>query len=323
MCTVFISGNFAGKSYDNFTRNGMVFTNLRGMKKCSLALPGTEELWWESKYGSVTFSQCGKGMPVNGINECGLIAEQATLPDTIYPDTDARPEISCLEAIQYILDTCSNTEEALNSFNNFRISAMSWTMHYMFIDSAKNTAIVEFIDGEMKVYTGDDIKLPLITNSPYIRSLKGESDPEDDTEYDKNSLKRFMIARKEIADKEADSADEVFKILEKAKRDDTLWRCVYDIPKKKVFFNSIYSQKILEIDLADLDLTEDSKPLLFDLETNDTELTWNEYTRELNRKNIEGFFNNDTVIKMMHLPGSEFMVKTYDNHITRIEENGL
>lgn len=53
-------------------------------------MPPEKEFQWTSQYASVTFSQSGKGMPVCGINEKGLIVEQATYPAAIYSYVEGR-----------------------------------------------------------------------------------------------------------------------------------------------------------------------------------------------------------------------------------------
>lgn len=98
MCTVFTGIEsqcyLLGKNYDCFADGGMVFTNKRKVKRKSLVLSPEKELEWVSQFGSVTFSQSGKGMPVCGVNEKGLIVEQATFPATVYPDTTEKEHIS-------------------------------------------------------------------------------------------------------------------------------------------------------------------------------------------------------------------------------------
>lgn len=236
MCTVF-SGkkygcNIIAKNYDCFIDGGMIFTNKRNVKRKSLVLPPEKEFVWTSQFGSLTFSQSGKGMPVCGINENGLIVEQATLPNTVYSDEPGKMHISCLEAIQYILDCCENVEQAILGFTDFSISNQSFgKLHYFLSDKCGAHAIVEFINGKMQVFQGNEI-LPLITNSGYQSLCSGEM--QNNSEYESNSFRRFEIVKSELDKKDSLTAEQAFDILKKAKRDDTAWSVVYDLVQMSI-----------------------------------------------------------------------------------------
>lgn len=325
MCTVFSdnksSSLLVAKSHDNFIQSGMVFTNRRKMSKSSLAMPGEKKLNWQSKFGSITFSQCGKGMPVGGMNEKGLVVEQATLPGTEYLPKDSRPEISCLEAIQYILDMCDTTNDAVEAFKNFRISKNSWILHYYIFDNAGKKAIIEFINGEIAIYRDNDIAEPVITNTSYQLSVNDKylNSIDLSDQYQKNSIERNRIVVRLLKDKSVKSMDECFKILGKVKRSDTIWQCVYDTKKKLISIKSIHNSSVYAIAFDSFDLSETSESLLCDLESSNSNTTFELYNRGKNRKNIEGFFNNDSIIKMMNLTDSESIINIFDNHIYGIE----
>lgn len=327
MCTVFtVNSNgkmLIAKNYDNFVKNGMIFTNKRGMKKQSLTMPNEKKLNWISKYGSITFSQCGKGMPVNGMNEKGLVVEQATLPGTLYLEKDERPEISCLETIQFLLDTCSSVNEAIQHFNLFRISRNSWTLHYYITDSSGSSAIIEFINGNMIVYEKSQMPVSAITNTQYSCAINRRTSLENNSlnEYEENSIERFEKIKKILKNREDIPVNECFNILNKIKRNDTVWSCVYDITRKEIFLTSIYFNEISKIKMEEIDFSETSESMLCNIESiNCSDLRFSNYSKEANRINIEGFFKNEIIIKMMNLPSSEFIIDAFDQHINYIED---
>lgn len=316
MCTVF-SGlekdcKILAKNYDCFVNSGMIFTNKRGMKKRSLVMPNQKEYNWISLYGSVTFSQSGKGMPSNGINEKGLIVEQATLPETVYPMADDRPEVSCLEAIQILLDTCSTVKEAIAALQNFRISNQSGKVHYFLKDSAKDMAIVEFLQGEMQLITGDEI-FPAITNSTYAGAKQPKT--QDASDYEKDSLRRYSIVREELLKCKKMTVDHAFEILQKARREDTVWSTVYDLSANKLYFRA-GNKSIQTIDLNEIDFETTS--LLFPMEAD--AFLWEPYSRKRNLENIKAFYGNPMVLKIMNLPEADFVINAFDTHIQRIED---
>lgn len=329
MCTIFgVNGpttTLLAKNYDSFIQKGMIFTNCRGMKKISLVMPPEKSFEWIAEFGSITFSQSGKGMPVSGMNEKGLIVEQATLPETIYPVEDERAAISCLEATQYILDTCDSTDKAINAFSNFRISRTAWTIHFYFCDKNGEMAIVEFNDGDMQIYRDDTMPVNILTNSNYsllCRSLKTE-EIFPTNEYQANSIKRFKCVSNGLKAQAEIEKDDAFAILDKAKREDTAWSCVFDLQDKKIYFNSVYNEVIRCIDFNAIDFSQTAKSYLYDLETTEADFKFVPYSRELNRKNIADFFGNEFIINLMHLPNSDFMIDAFDNHAEKIESGIL
>lgn len=319
MCTVFtdieeVTG-IAAKNYDCFIDGGMIFTNRRNMMKKSLVMPPEKEFSWISQYGSVTFSQSGKGMPSCGINEKGLIVEQATLPETKYTEKDERAEISCLETIQYLLDTCITVEHAIKSFQNFRISNNSAKIHYFLMDKEGNKGIVEFLDGSINYISVND-RLPIITNSNYrdVSFQKGTYS----SEYEENSFIRFEIVKSELHKGGKMTIDRAFTILEKVKRKDTIWSIVYDLNQNRIYFKYGMQGKKM-IDLNVIDYGETAASYLYDMESEE-EFHWQPYCREMNRKNIERFYGNQRVLQILKLPDAKFVIDAIDHHINQIEE---
>ena len=319
MCTVFTDknnkSNILAKNYDCFIDGGMIFTNKKNMKKKSLVMPPEKEFQWTSKYASVTFSQSGKGMPLCGMNEKGLIVEQATYPATVYSYVESKESISCLEATQYILDMCSDVEQAILSFSDFNISNQSGKIHFFLMDKGGKRAIVEFVKGEMILVDGIDF-LPVLTNSNYQALCDGAK--QSTSEYEDNSFMRFQIVRDELEKETSLTVDAAFAILKKAKRQDTAWCMVYDLNVDKIFFQS-KNQNVNTIDLKDVFSNENMDSCLYDIES-EGEFAWQPYTREMNRKNVEKFYGNPGMLQVLNLPDAKFVIDSFDDHIQRIEE---
>jgi len=322
MCTVFTNveklTTVAAKNYDCIIDGGMIFTNRRNMIKKSLVMPPEKEFSWISLYGSVTFSQSGKGMPSCGINEKGLIVEQATLPETKYESKDERAEISCLETIQYLLDTSATVEQAYKSFQNFRISNNSAKLHYFIIDRCGKKAIIEFLNGETNFISVND-RLPIITNSSYEDLCTHRK--KYSSEYEENSFMRFDIVKSELLKGGLMTEDRAFLILDKAKRTDTIWSIVYEIEQNKIYFKYGKQGKKI-INLNDIDYGETAASYLYDMESEDV-FCWQPYSREMNRKNIERFYGNEMVLRMLNLPDAKFVIDSLDSHINQIEEGKI
>lgn len=323
MCTIFVgqeAGNcIVAKNYDCFVEAGMIFTNKRKVKKKSLVMPPEQEFYWTSVYGSVTFSQSGKGMPVCGMNEAGLVVEQATLPETVYPVMESKKTISCLEAIQYLLDTCENVKQAIEAFSDFNISNQSGKLHYFLIDKEGNKAIVEFLNGELHVFR-DEALIPILTNSCYEGLCKGKTSYV--SEYEENSFYRFKVVKDELKRNLEWTMDSVYRILYEVRRKDTVWSVVYDLAYGNVLFmDKIGTIKV--INLNEVDYGEDASSYLYEMKSEDEAFSWQPYSREMNRKNIESFYGNPTVLQVLNLPDAEFVIDSFDKHIQGIEDGEI
>ncbi len=106
------------------TDEGLVFINKRGVLKTANAA-GRDDFKrpakWISKYGSISFNQHGRELPLGGMNEAGLVVESLVLKETNYPAPDSRPSISILQWVQYQLDTNSTIQEVIESSSQLRI----------------------------------------------------------------------------------------------------------------------------------------------------------------------------------------------------------
>ena len=316
MCTVFQmkDKNLIGKNYDAFTKGGMIFTNKRGIKKSALIMPPSKPLMWKSVYGSITFSQNGKEMPISGMNEEGLVVEQATLPECEYRENNQnQPLVGCLEMIQYILDTCSNLEEALDAFEVCLIEKNAWPIHFMIGDHEGKMAIVEFLQGKMKIFR-EGLDKRIITNSPYevsCQSLERDELERDEYSkedaYKKNSIERFKIGSQLLEQSNAGDVQTAFEILNQVKREDTQWQIVSDTKAKCLYFKGKESASIRSLSLAEIDFSKEAQSMQLDfIKTEKTELE--PFSFEDNRRLIEEFYNNEQIKSIMHIPDANMII---------------
>lgn len=141
-----------GNNEDTLIKKGIIFTNHRGFHKKAMLIPPEEPFEWVSKFGSISFSQCGKEFPSSGMNECGLIVEQMNLPETIYPPIDDRKAIKELQWIQMILDTCRTSAEVVDITKKIRISQSILPIHFLVCDSTGDYRIIEFFNGVVQSF---------------------------------------------------------------------------------------------------------------------------------------------------------------------------
>src|ERR1051325_3247109 len=157
-----------GRNYDFEIGNGFVMTNMRGAQKRSYL--GTTS--WTARYGSVTFNQFGKGFPMDGMNEAGLVVALMWLDGTEYPADDQRPALTVLEWIQYQLDNYGTVAEVLASAENVRITRRGAPLPYLVADRTGAGATIEFLGGRLVVHSGDSLPTANLTNHSYDESVR-------------------------------------------------------------------------------------------------------------------------------------------------------
>jgi choloylglycine hydrolase len=190
---IFISStgkvNVSARNFDFFTAgDGIVRFSPAGTAGQAQFTPqNCQPLKWTSKYASVTFNLTvpKTKLPddgeyeagVDGMNQAGLKAGTYFLASSVFPDNEVRTTIDIGSLMQYLLDNFKNVDEAIAdlSGNRYRITStptglVEIKLHLFLHDVTGASAIVEFIDGKIKV-TGNP-EIPVLTNSTYGESVE-------------------------------------------------------------------------------------------------------------------------------------------------------
>lgn len=142
----------------------------RGMARRGGITDNTVE--WTSLYGSVVTAGYDIGV-CDGMNEKGLVANLLFLAESDYhrPD-DTRPVMGLSVWTQYVLDNFATVDEAVEELGKelFRIddpdlpNGAKSTLHLSISDPTGDSAIFEYIDGNLVIHHGKDCQV--MTNSP-------------------------------------------------------------------------------------------------------------------------------------------------------------
>ncbi len=197
-----------GKNYDWFFRHGhgAVFVNPRGVDREALNLDNSPNpAKWTSKYGSVTFTQFGKALPIGGMNEKGLVVEMLQLDSTKFNSSEvAKPFVNESQWTQFQLDQYATTEEVVKNIERLRIVKAFVGIHYFIADAKGDVATVEFLNGKPVVHYKDTLPAAALTNDTYDEALnyskKWKYDPWL-SKWRRSSERRFAIAA-EFANRE-------------------------------------------------------------------------------------------------------------------------
>ena len=142
----------------------------RGMERVSY--DQGKVLNWASKYGSIIATGYDIGT-CDGMNEKGLVANLLFLPESNYTrPNDTRPVMGIAVWTQYVLDNFATVSEAVAELKKevFRIDAphmpngSASTLHLSISDETGNSAILEYIDGNLIIHEGKEYQV--MTNSP-------------------------------------------------------------------------------------------------------------------------------------------------------------
>ncbi len=131
-------------------------------------------LRWKTKYGIVGTNAFELPVIVDGLNEKGLHVGLFYFPGFAkYQDVAAEEFPKALapwELGSFLLGTCSNVKEAGTAAKSVRVGAVVQKdmgfvppVHYIVTDASGNSVVLEYIDGELKVYANP---FGVMSNSP-------------------------------------------------------------------------------------------------------------------------------------------------------------
>jgi choloylglycine hydrolase len=284
-CTTFVikdSTNLVyGRNYDFPIGLGFITINMRGIEKQAIVQSPYKPAKWISKYGSITFNQEGIDAPMEGINEKGLVIAQMGLLESKYPQPSPENVLNQLEWIQYQLDVSATLDDVIENNRLVSIIPVFIPVHYLICDKLGNIGVIEFFDGELKVYKGNEIKFPVCSNMFYGQSLQ-EIKAYKGFGGDKIIPEGHVIA---IAAKKIDEyklknhvnpIEYSFEILNSVGStvgsSRTQWSIVYDIKNLTINFKTLNNKEIRIIDLNIFSYSCDNQIQILDIQKSSTNI---------------------------------------------------
>ncbi len=142
-----------------------------GMEKKSSDQPGA--LTWTSKYGAV-YAVGYDGGITEGMNEKGLVINGLFCKGTVYVNNQTKdyPPMSLAVFVAWMLDQNETTDQVVEQLKTQKFSIGGATfdggtvsaLHWGITDATGKTAILEFDNGDIKIYDPGDIRA--MTNDP-------------------------------------------------------------------------------------------------------------------------------------------------------------
>jgi len=267
-CTTFLleapAGPYFGKSYDWDQDHGALLVNPKGMHKVALGLrPGDKPHAWDSTYGSITFNQVARELPLAGINEAGLVVEIMVVGSQD-PDPDERPTVNELQWIQLQLDSYATVKEVMENVDKVRISRIQANVHYLICDATSVCGAVEVLGKKFVKPWGEELPVKALANHPYATSLGyskkfkgfGGDLPMPTTSFSTDRFVRAAMLAKSFNPAGTESAEQkAFSILESVKQDHSQWNVVYDIREREVAYRNVGTTEVRRASLKSADFT--------------------------------------------------------------------
>ncbi len=301
------------RNLDWFWEDGLVLINPRGLHKTAFMMNGNAPAVWTSRYGSVTFNQCGQELPFGGMNEAGLVVENMWLQDTEYERPDARPAVNLLQWIQYQLDNCRTVAEVVATPQHLRIesppaAARSLArVHYLVCDAEGDRAVIELLDHRMVVHRGAAMSCPAVANDPYEASVEYLKEHPQLTylqtarraaaSKDVASISRFARANSSVAafkprGPKRDVTYAFDSLNQVAQGDFTVWQMVYEINARRINYVTRSNPQRRSIELKSLDFSGARRVRFVNIRSGGggRGLTFEPLTEERHRQYLEAFY---------------------------------
>lgn len=156
----------------------------------------------------------------DGMNEHGLCIGEMTLSESKAPSDPKKITLEGNEIIRLILDHAKNVDEAIALFQNYNIEfPPAPPEHYLLADPSGKSAVIEFIDGEMKVINNTE-PWQVCTN---FKIYESDKDDWDSCSRYKRASEALSLAKGEISQREA------LDIMKEVSVISTQWSAVYNM----------------------------------------------------------------------------------------------
>ena len=266
----------------------------QGMKKNGGAIPNPAK--WTSKYGSLVVGfQRHRYFCSEGVNTRGLAYHFLYLTPTQYEARDGRPGVLMGRYGEYLLDNAATVSDALLLMYQTQLvpeemAGQIWPQHIALEDAAGDSAVVEFIGGQMHVYHGSeytvltndppfDQQIPNLWRYQYFGGdlpLPGDCNPMDrfvrasaflstlnsaftNADIKPNSISALFTAIRAIT--EPFGAFQFFGTAA-IPAWPTLWTSLYNLTNKRVYFTHNLARNNFWIDMGKLDFSPGA-PILY------------------------------------------------------------
>lgn len=315
------------QNYDFYYGHGAVFSNQRWISKAALSDSLTKEGYetgvhtsavWVSKFGSITFNQFAKELPICGINEKGLAIVSMRHNVEKWTYITGENEITELQWLQMQLDLYATVDEVVAHLDSISYQVKMFPMHYHISDKTGRSIIVEYENGALVTYDDQDIcacgNASIMTSQEFAKKYKNI--PPEEIELKEPILDRaakaILLSQKynNTWESRTPLSQKAFEILGSVSLQvkfydlfrwigkwvppsQTFLQVAFDTQHMKVFFKTKNNTAVREIDMWEVHFESQLPSLAYDIESSAPGNITNklhEYTRADNERIVKKSF---------------------------------
>ncbi|MCQ1530015.1 linear amide C-N hydrolase [Lutispora saccharofermentans] len=164
-------------------------------------------------------------LPFDGMNEYGLAIGEMTAMGTEASIDPGKVTLGDLTVMRLTLDHAKTVEEAVSYIEKYNVYfPPAPPLHFLVADAKGNSAIIEFVKGEMKVLKNDK-QWQVATNFIVYGS----------NEKTKNGCRRYAAAERVLSENKGKLTEmEAMKLLEEISQPTTQWSITYNMSKGSI-----------------------------------------------------------------------------------------
>lgn len=265
-----------GNNFDWPTGDGFIIIKPRGIYKNHQAISNAS---WVSKYGSVTIDLALNTAAQQGINEKGLSVAGLVLRTSEYAPPLKNSDKVIMSALwmQYILDNYKSVHDAIRHAHDITVikaeeKYKAPAIHLFLCDRTGKSAIFEYLNGQLIIYSDNEVQVPILTNTAYsdalahLATFKGFGGNAELTNVDNSSsLDRFVklayLMREQK--KQISTATELLHLLKTVERlrpsktssSLTYWHVIKNLTDLSMQVRTLKSPGMKYINLSEIDFS--------------------------------------------------------------------
>ena len=163
-------------------------------------------------------------LPFDGMNEAGVAIGMNAVPHAQSPYDPEKVTIGELQFIRLVLDYAGSTDEALHLASLYNIRMEEPPIHYIIADSSGQSAIIEFVGGEMVVIRNSE---PWQVTTNFVIS--------DIENPEQAQCWRYQTVFKSLGEKNGIlNKSEAMELLQDASWQSTRWSAVYSVTDRDI-----------------------------------------------------------------------------------------
>jgi len=177
------------------------------------------------------------------------------LDATQYPQHSNKPTVASAMWVPYFIDQANSVKSAILLAKKINVvptiyNGLPVPLHLMLNDASGHSAVLEYVHGKLKIYTGKALPLAVLTNTVYPKVLQEYSRAQKNSSLSAGyySVARFVRAGYLLKTTKPQNSNQAFEILQavsepKDSDDPTQWSVVFNLTKRIAYFRKASGQE--------------------------------------------------------------------------------